>query len=86
MICRIDELKNKQVVCINDGFVLGYIGDIELDTESGALTAIVIFGRPRLLGLIGKQDDIIIPWKDIKVIGKETVLVTADSSKYAGLI
>ena len=86
MICRIDELKNKQVVCINDGFVLGYIGDIELDTESGTLTAIVIFGRPRLLGLIGKQDDIIIPWKDIKVIGKETVLVTADSSKFAGLI
>lgn len=86
MICRIDELKNKQVVCINDGFVLGYIGDIELDTESGNLTAIIIFGRPRLLGLIGKQDDIIIPWKDIKVIGKETVLVTADSSKYAGLI
>ena len=47
MICRIDELKNKQVVCVNDGCVLGYVSDVELDTEKGTLTSIVIFGRLR---------------------------------------
>ena len=57
-----------------------------LDTETGELTAIIIFGRPKFFGLIGKQEDIIIPWKDIKVIGPETVLVSSDSAKFAALL
>lgn len=78
MGCRIDELKSKQVVCINSGSVLGYVSDVELDTESGALTSIIISGRLRVFGLLGKETDIIIPWSDIRVIGDETVLVTTD--------
>ena len=78
MLCRIDELKNKQVVCVKDGGVLGYVSDIELDTESGNLTYIIIFGRFKLFGLFGKEEDIIIPWDDIKVIGNETILVNTD--------
>ena len=76
MICRIDELKNKQVVCVKDGCVLGYISDVELDTEKGILTSIVIFGRLRFFGLFGREEDIVIPFDEIKVIGAETVLVT----------
>ena len=78
MICRIDELKNKQVVCVKDGCVLGLVSDIELDTQSGTLTAIIIFGRYKAFGLLGKEEDIIIPWDDIKVIGAETVLVNTE--------
>ena len=76
MICRIDELKNKQVVCVKDGCVLGYISDVELDTEKGKLTSIVIYGRLRFFGLFGREDDIVIPYDEIKVIGSETVLVS----------
>lgn len=76
MICRIDEMKNKQVVCVKDGCVLGYISDIELDTEKGTLTSIVIYGRLRFFGLFGREEDIVIPYEDIKVIGAETVLVS----------
>ena len=76
MICRIDEMKDKQVVCVNDGSVLGYVSDIELDTEKGVLTSIVIYGRLRFFGLLGRDDDIVIPFEDIKVIGEETVLVS----------
>lgn len=75
MICRIDELKNRQVVCIDNGYVLGYIGDIELDTTTGRLISIVIFGNLRVFGLLGREKDIIIPFEDIAVIGNETVLV-----------
>lgn len=82
MICRIDELKNKQVVCVSDGFVLGYISDIELDTSNGTLKSIIIFGQSRLFGLLGASEDIIIPWERISVIGPETVLVNADSGEY----
>ncbi len=82
MLCRIDELRNKQVVCVQDGCVLGFISDIELDTDSGALTAIIILGRLRFFGLLGREKDIVIPWSDISVIGSETVLVNTCSSAF----
>ena len=41
MIQRIAELKDKQVVCVEDGTILGFVGDIELDTENGKLSAII---------------------------------------------
>ena len=79
MNCRIAELRNKQVVCVKNGKVLGYISDIELDTKNGTLISLIIYGRPRVFGLFGKSEDIIIPWCDIEVIGPEIVLVSSDS-------
>ena len=78
--CRIAELRNKQVVCVKSGEILGYVSDIEIDTSSGNLDSIIIFGRPKFLGLFGKYEDIIIPWSDIEVIGGETVLVKNNSN------
>ena len=80
MSCRIDDLRNKQVVCVKDGCVLGFVSDVEFDTESGILTAIIIYGRLRFFGLFGREADTVIPWKDIVVIGEETVLVSSDSA------
>lgn len=82
MRCRIDELKNRQVVCVEDGYVLGYIGDIELDTTTGKLISIVIFGNLKAFGLLGREKDIIIPFEDIAVIGSETVLVKTNSLRF----
>ena len=75
MIQRIAELKNLQVVCVENGNILGYVGDIELDTSNGRLSAIVIFGKSKGLGIFGREDDVIIPWENITIIGDETILV-----------
>lgn len=75
MCLRLEELRNKQVVCVHTGEVLGYIGDIEFDTVSGKMESLVIYGKTRSFGLFGKSQDIIIPWDDIAVIGSHTVLV-----------
>lgn len=82
MSCRIGDLRNKQVVCIKNGCVLGFISDVEINTSTGNLEAIVIFGRPRFLGLLGREDDIVIPWSEIDVIGQETVLVVTDPAPF----
>ncbi len=76
---RLDELRNKQVVCIHSGDVLGYVGDIEFDITTGKIDSLVIFGKPRAFGLFGKSEDIVIPWADIEVIGAQTVLVKNNS-------
>ena len=54
MVCRINDFKYKDVVDAADGCRLGYVGDVELDTTNARLTAIVIRGRLRLFGLLGK--------------------------------
>lgn len=86
MCCRIADLRNKQVVCVKNGCVLGFISDIEMSTSDGRLEAIVIFGRPRFFGLLGREEDIVIPWSDIQVIGRETVLVSTDPAPYTAVI
>lgn len=76
MSCRISDLRDKQVICMCDGTVLGLVCDVEVDTCTGCLNAIVIYGRSRCFGIFGREDDIIIPWCEIKVIGCDTVLVS----------
>ena len=73
MFCRITELHNKEVINVGDGCRLGCVDDVEVDTCTAQMCAIVIRGRR---GIFGHTDDIVIPWKDIEVIGEETVLVS----------
>lgn len=75
MGCRMAELRSKEVISIKDGGRLGFVCDVELDTHTAAITALVIYGRARLLGLMGRDQDVVIPWKDIEMIGDDIVLV-----------
>lgn len=75
MGCRMGDLRNKEVVNVHDGTRLGFVSDIEVDTATAALTAVVVYGRLRLLGLLGREPDLVIPWQDIQLIGDDTVLV-----------
>lgn len=79
MLCRIDELKNKQVVSVKSGAMLGRIDDVEINTDTGTINAVVIFGKNHILGIFGRDNDIVIPWNDIEVIGSETVLVKTET-------
>ncbi len=75
MICRVSELSSKEVICIKDGTRLGYIGDVDFDVCSGKIESVIIFGRPKFLGLFGRENDLCIRFDDIAVIGEDTVLV-----------
>jgi len=85
MICSFSGLRNKEVVNVRSGEKIGYADDIELDTSEGRVISIVIYGRSRALGLMGRDDDVVIRCSDIKLIGEDTILVdigdTAKPSK-----
>lgn len=80
MVCSLSELRTKEVINAGTGIKLGYVDDIEFDTVTGNVTSIIIFGRPRAFGLMGRDDDIIIKCEDIEVIGEDTILVRFESS------
>lgn len=75
MTCRIAELQYKEVVDITDGTRYGFIGDLELDAERGTVENIVVAGKVRCFGLLGRQADTIFPWSAIKRIGTDIILV-----------
>ena len=72
---KTSDLKQKQVINVNDGKVLGGITDIEIDVVSGKLTAIVVPGSGKFLGLFGRSEDVVIPWEKISKIGFDVILV-----------
>lgn len=74
---KTSDLKVKEVVNILDGKRLGGIADIEIDIDTGKLTAIVVPGSGRFLGFFGRSDDIVIPWTKINKIGLDVILVEA---------
>lgn len=73
----VSDLKMKEVINIIDGKRLGAITDIEIDVESGKLTAIVVPGNGKFLGLFGRNEDVVIPWEKINKIGFDVILVEA---------
>lgn len=68
-------MKNKEVISIKDGCRIGCVNDVEVDMACAKIVAVVVYGRPKCFGLFGREDDIVIKWENIKVVGDDTVLV-----------
>ena len=75
MDARMGQLRLKEVISIGDGSRYGYVGDLDLDLENGQVRALVIHGRLRLFGLLGREADLIIPWEAVRRFGEDTILV-----------
>lgn len=68
------ELRNKEVINIRDGSLLGCVCDIEFNVCTGTINAIILPGNGLLASLSAKKR-IVIPWCDIERIGRDTILV-----------
>jgi YlmC/YmxH family sporulation protein len=72
---KISDFQIKDVVNVSDGKKLGNIGDIDINLTTGKIDAVVVSGAGKVLGFFGKDEDIIIPWKNILKIGEDVILV-----------
>ena len=75
METRIAELRYKEVISVGDGARYGYVGDMEVDLETGQVRALVVPGRRRFFGLLGREEDKVIPWGAVKRFGEDIILV-----------
>ena len=73
------ELCSKEVVQLKDGACLGRVDDVELDADTARIGSLLLLGRPRLFGLLGRDETLTIPWADIERIGLDANLVRTDS-------
>lgn len=72
---RISELREREVINVNDGRRLGAIRDLELDLEKGRIKAIIVPASGRILGKFARSREYLIPWEKIVKIGIDTILV-----------
>ena len=75
MECRVSELRYKEITNVSDGSRYGWVGDVEVDLESGQVRALVVPGRLRLFGLLGREEDRVFPWEAVRRFGADTILV-----------
>lgn len=81
MRCRIAELRYKEVIDIADGSRYGFVGDVEFEAGTGAIQALVIPGRLRWFGLLGREEDVVFPWDAVKRFGEDIILVDGGGRK-----
>lgn len=71
-------LRQKEVINIVDGARLGFICDLVLDVCTGKICAIVVPGPSRFSFFFKGERDQVIPWKNIRKIGENVILVEMD--------
>lgn len=69
------ELCAKEVIQVQEGACLGRVDDMTIDPENATIQSFLMLGRPKLFGLLGKEEDLNIPWSDIERIGVDALLI-----------
>lgn len=72
------ELNEKDVIQIKSGENLGRIDDMIFDENTAQIQSVVLRGRGRLFGLLGYDEDLVIPWEAIQTIGTDVIMVNAE--------
>lgn len=71
-------IRDREVININDGRKLGIVSDVEIDFEEGKIISIIIPRPGRFLDFFGRDSDMVIPWNCIKKIGVDVILVDSE--------
>ena len=71
MESTVSELRDKEVIDISGGSRFGYVGDVAVDLETGRVKALVVPGRLRLFGLLGREKDHVFPWSSVRRFGED---------------
>ena len=78
MLCRFSEFRYKEVINIRTGSRLGYVCDAQFQSPEGRISALVVPGKSRWFGILGREEDYILPWECISRVGEDIILVESD--------
>ena len=69
------DFKHKEVINITDGRRLGFVQDVTADLKTGTITEVIVPGNTNIFNFFSTNNEIIIPWNAIKIIGEDIILV-----------
>ena len=67
--------KQKEVISLSEGKILGFVVDVQADFENGEIHSIIVAKTGKLFSGIAGKNNITIPWNKIKKIGEDVILV-----------
>ena len=71
---KISDFQVKDIVNTLDGKRLGNVEDIDINLHTGKIDSITV-GTGKMLSFLNKEEEVIIPWNKIKMIGEDVILV-----------
>ena len=78
MLCRCSDFRYKEVINVKTGTRLGYVCDAEFQSPEGRISALIVPGKARYFGFLGREDDYVLPWECISRVGEDIILVESD--------
>jgi YlmC/YmxH family sporulation protein len=78
---RMSEMREKEVINICDGERLGNICDVDFEVKTGRICSLIIPGPCKVFGILGRDQEYIIPYDRIQRIGTDVVLVEVERDK-----
>ena len=69
------DFKQKEVISLSEGKILGFVVDVQADFENGEIHSIIVAKTGKIFGNITGKNNVTIPWDKIKKIGEDVILV-----------
>lgn len=69
------DFKQKEVISLNEGKILGFVVDVAANFENGEINSIIVAKTGKLFSNFLGKNNITIPWSKIKKIGEDVILV-----------
>lgn len=60
------DFKQKEVVSLNEGKILGFVVDVQADFITGEINSIIVAKTGKIFGNIMGKNNLTIPWEKIK--------------------
>ena len=73
--CRLSDLRYREVVNVSTGCRLGYVSDVVFSLPEGKICALIVPGPAKLFGLLGREEDYILPWEAVTQMGSDIILI-----------
>ncbi len=70
------EICSRNVINLEKGVIIGTVDDIVFDEKTARIEALLIYGRSRLFGLLGRDSDVRIPWSEVISFGRDVIMVS----------
>ena len=69
------DFKQKEVINITDGKILGFVIDVQADFDNGEIRSIIVAKTGKIFNSVNSKSNVTIPWNNIKKIGEDVILV-----------
>lgn len=78
---RIYELRQKEVINVKNCQKIGFVCDINFNPQDGCIEALIVPGPCKIWGILGRDQEFIIPFCQVKHIGPDVILVEIDEKE-----